>query len=262
MIGKDLTKKGSIMKVRHNLVAMAVVLLGISGVAKADEIIVSAAASLTNAFKDLATQYEKEHDTKVLPSFAASDVLMQQIINGAPVDVFASADQKAMDKAVDAGVIDASSRQDFVRNEVVLIVPAKDDHNITSVKDLAADPITRIAFGNPDTVPVGRYTQASLEQGGNWDMVKGKEVLGQNVRQVLDYVARGEVDAGFVFATDAAIMPDKVTVVERLESPIPVLYPIALVKRDGSHAKATSFLEYVLSDKGQSILTQYGFSAP
>jgi len=237
-------------------------LLGAGNVAQASEIVVSAAASLTNAFKDLATQYEQEYDTKVLPSFAASDVLMQQIINGAPADIFASADQKAMDKAVAAGVIDDTTRQDFVRNQVVLIVPAKDDHNITSVSDLAAGSITRVAFGNPATVPVGRYTQASLKSDGNWDMVKSKEVLGQNVRQVLDYVARGEVDAGFVFATDAAIMPDKVTVIERLPSPIPVLYPIALVKREGRHEGAASFLEYIASDKGQTILAKYGFAKP
>lgn len=250
------------MKLRRNVLAVAVVLWGAGSVVQASEIVVSAAASLTNAFKDLATQYEQEHGTKVLPSFAASDVVMQQVINGAPVDIFASADQKAMDKAVAAGVIDEASRQDFVRNEVVLIVPAKDDHNIKSVSDLAADSITRVAFGNPQTVPVGRYTQASLEKEGSWDTVKGKEVLGQNVRQVLDYVARGEVDAGFVFATDAAIMPDKVTVVERLSSPVPVLYPIALVKRDGRHEDAALFLEYIVSEKGQDILTKYGFSKP
>src|SRR5699024_3248247 len=126
----------------------------------------------------------------------------------------------AMDKAIEAGVIDPDSRQDFVRNELVLIVPAQAHHAITSLDDLAAEPITRIAFGNPNTVPAGRYTQAALEQGGYWDDVKSKQILGQNVRQVLDYVARGEVDAGFVFATDAAIMPDKVTVVQTLSSPV------------------------------------------
>lgn len=250
------------MNIRRFFLSASIVLLGAGSVAQASEIVVSAAASLTNAFKDLATQYEQDHGTKILSSFAASDMLMQQVINGAPVDIFASADQKAMDKAVAAGVIDNASRQDFARNEVVLIVPARDDHNITSVSDLAGASITRVAFGNPATVPAGRYTQASLQNDGNWDTVKSKEVLGQNVRQVLDYVARGEVDAGFVFATDAAIMPDKVTVVERLSSPVPVLYPIALVKRDGRHDGAAAFLDYIVSKKGQAILAKYGFARP
>lgn len=122
----------------------------------AGEVVVSAASSLTNAFKEMASHYEKDHaDTKVVPSFAASDVLLQQIIHGAPADIFASADQKAMDKAAEAGVIDSGSRTNFVRNEIVLIVPADDKHGITSLADLSNSAITRVAFGNPATVPVG-----------------------------------------------------------------------------------------------------------
>lgn len=231
--------------------------------ATAGDIVVSAAASLTNAFKELGAQYEAAHqNVKVLSNFAASDVLMQQIVNGAPTDIFASADQKAMDKAEAAGVIDPATRTDFVRNEVVLIVPLDDSNSIASVTDLQADGVTRISFGNPATVPVGRYTQASLEKIGHWDMVKSKQILGQNVRQVLDYVARGEVDAGFVFATDAAIMPDKVKVVQRLESTIPVLYPVALVQRDGRNPQAADFLNYIVSPQGQEVLAKYGFAQP
>src|SRR5690606_8563536 len=111
------------MKLR-NLVA-ACALLGVMSPAMAADIMVSAAASLTNAFKDLATQFEAAHPgTKVLTTFGASDIVLQQIIRGAPSDVFAPADQKAMDKAVAAKVVDPSTRRDFVRNEVVLIVPA------------------------------------------------------------------------------------------------------------------------------------------
>ncbi len=251
------------MKLRRIVATAVIATVGWHVPALADDIVVSAAASLTNAFKELASNYEKNHaDTKVLPSFAASDVLLQQIIHGAPSDIFASADQKAMDKAMEAGVIHADSRMDFVRNEVVLIVPADDKRAIKSVADLKNMAITRVAFGNPATVPVGRYTQASLEKMGDWDVVKSKEVTGQNVRQVLDYVARGEVDAGFVFATDAAIMPQKVKVVQRLESTTPVLYPIALVKRDGSNPQAKDFLNYVLSAQGQAVLAKYGFAKP
>ncbi|MBP6019632.1 MAG: molybdate ABC transporter substrate-binding protein [Burkholderiaceae bacterium] len=251
------------MKLRRIIATAVIATAGWHMPAMAGDVVVSAAASLTNAFKELASNYEKDHaDTKILTSFAASDVLLQQIIHGAPADIFASADQKAMDKAVEAGVVESDSRTDFVRNEVVMIVPVDDKHGIKSVADLKNNAVTRVAFGNPATVPVGRYTQASLEKMGDWEVVKSKEVTGQNVRQVLDYVARGEVDAGFVFATDAAIMTDKVKVVQRLESATPVLYPIALVNRDGRNPQAKDFLSYVLSAQGQAVLAKYGFARP
>src|SRR3546814_2638956 len=158
------------------------------------------------------TRRSSDLDTKVLMSFASSDAVAAQVIHGAPMDIFASADQQAMDKALAAGSIDTATRRDFARNEVVLIVPADSKLGIHSVADLKSASVKRVAFGNPATVPVGRYTKAALEYTGNWDTVKKNEVLGQNVRQVLDYVVRGEVDAGFVLATDAAIMPGTVKV--------------------------------------------------
>lgn len=241
----------------------ACALVGVMSPAVAGELLVSAAASLTNAFKDLATQFEATHPgTTVLTTFGASDVVLQQIIHGAPTDVFASADQKAMDKAVAAQVVDPATRTDFVRNEVVLIVPTDNPGKIQSIKDLHDAAVKRVAFGNPASVPVGRYTQAALETSGDWDAVREREVLGQNVRQVLSYVERGEVDAGFVFATDAATMRDKVKVVQTLQTPTPVVYPIALVKREGRSASAQAFLEYVLSEQGQAVLAKYGFSKP
>jgi molybdate transport system substrate-binding protein len=252
------------MKAKKLLLAAAVVAMGTwQTQAWAQDLVVAAASSLTNAFTEIGQQFEKDNaDVKVLNTFSASGKLAQQVVEGAPIDVFASADQKAMDRAQDGGAIDAATRKDFVRNQVVMIVPTKDPLGLKSVKDLSSDKVTRVAFGNPASVPVGRYTQASLEKSGDWDAVKKHEVLGQNVRQVLDYVARGEVDAGFVFATDAAIKPDEVRVVEKLESPVPVLYPIALVKRDGRSPLAQKYLDFVHSDAGQAILAKYGFDKP
>lgn len=223
----------------------------------------SAAASLTNAFKDLATQYQQAHpDTRILTTFGASDVVLRQIIEGAPADLFASADQKAMDKAVAAGAVDAATRADFVRNQLVLVVPADNPRNIQSLADLGEVDVQRIALGNPDSVPVGRYTQAALELAGAWETVQARQILGQNVRQVLSYVERGEVDAGFVFATDAALMKDQVQVVQVLDTPSPVVYPLALVQREGRAPEAAGFRDYVLSPEGQAVLARYGFSAP
>ncbi|MCC2597387.1 molybdate ABC transporter substrate-binding protein [Pusillimonas sp. MFBS29] len=251
------------MKLKKLIAAAVLAAVGWHAQVSAADMLVGAAASLTNAFTELATQFQQKHpDTKVLMSFASSDAVAKQVIEGAPMDIYASADQKAMDKAVAAGSIETATRHNFVRNEVVLIVPVNDPNNIKSLADLKSDGVTRIALGNPASVPVGRYTKGLLEQSGDWDTVKKSEVLGQNVRQVLDYVARGEVDAGFVYATDAAIMHDKVKVVQKLSSPTPVLYPIALVKRDGRHPDAKAFLDYIDSDEGQAVLAKYGFSKP
>ena len=233
------------------------------GNACAGDLVVSAAASLTNAFKEVAQGYEKEHaGTKVILNFGASDVLLQQIVKGAPADVFASADQKAMDKAVEEKAVKPASRVDFAANQVVLIVPADSKANITSLKDLTRDDVKRVAYGNPASVPVGRYTQGALEAAGLWSAVQAKSVLAQNVRQSLDYVARGEVDAGFVFATDAAVMADKVKIAVRVPSQTPVTYPIAVTTREAAAKEAESFVAYVLSPAGQAILSRYGFQKP
>ncbi len=251
------------MKFKRFVMAALFVALGPNATASAQDMLVSAASSLTNGFAELAVQFQQAHPgTKVLLSFAGSDTLMQHIVNGMPSDVFASADQNAMDRAVEAKAVDPATRKDFVGNEVVLIVPANKPGNIKSLGDLRLPGVERVALGNPAIVPVGRYTKAALEQAGAWDDVKKREVLGQNVRQVLDYVARGEVDAGFVFATDAAIMPDKVKVVQKLSTPMPVRYPIALVQRENRHPLAAEFVAFVLSDQGQSILARHGFSRP
>ena len=231
--------------------------------AHAGDVLVSAAASLTNAFTAVGKQFQKEHPgTKVLFSFGASDVVLHQIVNGAPADVFASADEKAMNKADKAKVIDPASRVDFAQNQVVMIVPIDSTLGLKSLADLKRADVKRITLGNPASVPVGRYTKASLEHAGAWKVVQPKEVLANNVRQALDYVARGEVEAGFVYSTDAAIMPDKVKVVTAVESPVPIRYPLALVARKGRSPEAAAFVKYVFSPAGQKILAKYGFRQP
>lgn len=249
---------------KHPILAVSLALAAVWGPsAHAGDLVVSAAASLTNAFKDVAQAYEKEHaGTKVILNFGASDVLLQQIVKGAPADVFASADQKAMDKAVEEKAVKPESRVDFAANQIVLIVPTDSKANITALKDLTRDDVKRIAYGNPASVPVGRYTQGALQAAGLWDAVQAKSVLAQNVRQSLDYVSRGEVDAGFVFATDAAVMPDKVKVAVRVPSQTPVTYPIAVTARDTAAKEAKSFVAYVMSPAGQEILSRYGFHKP
>lgn len=229
--------------------------------AHADELVVSAAASLTNAFRQMATAFEKTHPgTKVVLNFGASDVLLRQIVNGAPADVFASADEKAMDKAVEAKAVVADTRRDFATNSLVMIVPADSKLPVRSMREtLALSQVRHVALGNPASVPAGRYAQAALEREGAWDIVSAKAVLAGNVRESLDYVARGEAEAGFVFGTDAAMMPQTVKVAATVPTQTPVTYPIALVQGTQHAGDAQAFTHFVLSKDGQAILARYGF---
>ncbi|MBB3226526.1 molybdate transport system substrate-binding protein [Luteibacter sp. Sphag1AF] len=241
----------------------AVVLATAAVTASAGDLVVSAASSLTDAFQAVGKAYEAKHpDTHVVLNFAASDILLRQISQGAPADVFASADQTAMDKAVSAKAVDPATRRDFATNALVLIVPAAGKLSITGPADLIHADVHRVAYGDPGSVPVGRYTQAALEASGLWKGVSAKGVLAQNVRQSLDYVARGEVDAGFVFATDASVMKDKVRVVAVVPTPRPISYPLAVVAGSKQQADARAFGDFVLSAQGQSILRTFGFRAP
>ena len=233
------------------------------GSVNAQQLMVSAAASLTNAFKELAPLFEAKHPgSKVLLNFAASDALVQQVAKGAPVDVLACADQESMDKAETQKLLTAGSRQNFAANSLVLIVPTDSDLTIRSVADLAQASVTRIAMGNPASVPAGRYTQQALEQGKLWSAVQPKAIYALSVRQSLDYVARGEVDAGFVYNTDAAIQKNKVRVVSTVPSTVAITYPAAVIASSKNAALAQQFIDFTLSSAGQAVLGQYGFMKP
>jgi molybdate transport system substrate-binding protein len=246
------------------LAAMLAALLGLasSGPCAAAELVVSAAASLTNAFREIGADFERTRPgDKVVFNFAASDVLLAQIARGAPADVFASADREAMDKALAQQLVLPATRFDFAHNRLVLIVPAGKPAP-ASLAQLAGASFARIALGNPATVPVGRYAKAALEQAGLDAALAPRFIATQNVRQSLDYVARGECDAGFVYSTDAALMPDKVRVAFDVPTPTPIVYPIAVVRASAAPALAGAFLGYLRGPAGQAILVRYGFNGP
>ncbi|RYF83301.1 MAG: molybdate ABC transporter substrate-binding protein [Comamonadaceae bacterium] len=229
----------------------------------AQEIVVSAAASLTNAFVSVGKAFEQAHPgRKVTFNFAASGALLAQIQQGAPVDVFASADQSTMDKAVAAQLIAAGSRADFVRNELVLIVPAQRAQTPTRLQDLQGDAYKRIAAGTAASVPVGRYTLNVIEQAGLATALQPKWIYGESVRQVLDYVAREEVDAGFVYRTDAIHRKQETRIAFAVPTQTPVSYPIAQVAASKQAATAQAFIAFVRGAEGQKILQGFGFSPP
>jgi molybdate transport system substrate-binding protein len=231
--------------------------------ASAQQLTVSAAASLTDAFKELAPKFEAaKPGAQLRLNFAASGALLQQIAQGAPVDVFASADQETMDRALAQKLIEPDTRKNFASNSLVLIEPAKDGPNLKTLQDLAGAPVKRIAIGKVETVPVGRYTQQALESAQLWQPLQPKFVQADSVRQVLDYVSRGEAEAGFVYRTDAAIMGDKVHIVLTATGHTPVTYPVAVVSESKEKALAKDFVAFLGSDAAQQVLAKYGFGKP
>lgn len=243
------------------VVALAAALLVLP--AAAADLMVSAASSLTNAFTDLGRAYEaKNPGTRVLFNFGASGSLLQQISRGAPVDVFASADMETMDRAQKQNFVLRESREVFARNRLMLAMAQAGFDQGSPLKALAAPEIKRIALGNPDSVPVGRYARAAMEKAGVWAALQPRFVLTQNVRQSLDYLSRGEVDAAFLYATDIAIAPVKPAIVVEIPVDKPILYPIAAVKGYGNERAAQAFIAFVRSPIGSSILERYGFLKP
>ena len=231
--------------------------------APAADLTVSAAASLTNAFRELGPLFAAQNaGTTVVFNFASSDALLAQIAKGAPVDVFASADQETMDRADAQTLLAAGTRRNFAANTLVMIVPADSTLKLKSPGDLQRPEVKRIAIGNPASVPAGRYTKGSLETAKLWAAVETKLILAQNVRQALDYVARGEVEAGFVYATDAALMKDKVKVVAAVPTDTPITYPIASVAASRNPDAARKFVGFVLTPAAQTVLARHGFGKP
>jgi molybdate transport system substrate-binding protein len=231
--------------------------------AHAADLTVSAAASLTNAFRDLSPIFEARNPgTKLLFNFAASDALLQQIAKGAPVDVFASADQETMDKAEAQKLLAAGARRNFVRNTLVMISPSDGALSLKSLGDLRQVAVKRVALGNPSSVPAGRYAKSVLEAKGLWSAVEPKAIYAQSVRQALDYVARGEVEAGFVYATDAAVQKDKVKVAFSIPTEMPIAYSIAAVAGGSNPDAARKFIDFVATSPAQAVLAKYGFQKP
>ena len=226
-----------------------------------ERILVSAAISLKNAFEEIGRLLEIRSGIGSDFNFGASGILQKQIEAGAPVDVFASAGASQMDDLQAKGLILKETRRDFARNALELILPAGHKLSFSSFSDLSSSKLRRLAIGNPRTVPAGRYAEQTLRTLKIMDALQSRLILAEDVRQVLDYVMRGEVDAGIVYATDVPVARGRVLDVARAseETHDPILYPIALVKDTRRKAAALQFIDTVFSADGQKILTKYGF---
>ncbi|MBG0776730.1 MAG: molybdate ABC transporter substrate-binding protein [Desulfovibrionaceae bacterium] len=231
--------------------------------AQAGELTISAAASLTDAFNDVKAAFEAANPgTTLTMNYASSGALYRQIEQGAAVDVFASANPKWMNTAVEKGFVLDGTERTFALNSLVLITPADNPAKVTGPESLKDAKVGRIAIGTPKTVPAGQYAQGSLESLGLYATLESKYVFAENVRAVLDYVRRGEVDAGFVYNTDAIKGGKEVKIVAEMPLKKPVSYPIAVLKTSGDKKMAQAFLDFLASGKGAALLEARGFKKP
>jgi len=251
----------------HRLSAFAAALLLTLGAparaadAKHPELLVFAAASLTNVLGDLSTSWTSTSGVQIKLSFAASSVLARQIEAGGRADLFISADQEWMDYLAQRGLIDKRSRRNLVGNQLVLIAPAdsKIDLKIAPGFDLlGALKGGRLATGDPDTVPVGRYARSSFVSLGVWDDLADRLVRADNVRSAMMFVSRGEVPLGIVYITDA-LVDKNVRIVDTFPdgTHAPITYPGAAMK--SARPEATAFLTYLGGSEALATWKKYGF---
>jgi molybdate transport system substrate-binding protein len=232
--------------------------------ASADTIRVGVAVSLKEAMTDIVAAYEKRTGDKVELSFGSSGQIMAQIKGGAAIDAFISAADKQVDELARQGLVDPATRRVIAGNTLVLIVPRDSTTAVDTFESLATAAIKRVAIGEPKTVPAGEYAAQVLKKLKLSDALKDKLVYGANVRQVLDYVARGEVTAGIVYATDAKQAAEKVKVVATApkDSHEPIAYPAVLVEKSRNTAAAGRFLDLLGSEEARLLLERRGFTRP
>ncbi len=222
----------------------------------------SAAASLKDAMENIETIYEQQNPHISLTlNLASSGSLRQQIEQGAPVDIFISAAPGYLNSLEEKGLIITETRRDLLQNTMVLIVPQNNPASLNSFQDLSQGNYQQISLGEPESVPAGKYAKEILTNLGIFDKIKAKIVYAKDVRQVLSYVATGNVDAGIVYRTDANIS-DAVTIVETAaeKTHSPIVYPIAAIQGTKNPEAGQKLINFMFGSEAKAIFEKYGFS--
>ena len=233
--------------------------------AHAQEVTLSVAISMKEVVEELGRRFMAARPGVTLRyNLGSSGELQKQIEAGAPIDLFISAAPRQMDELEKKGLVLAATRRVFARNVLTVVKPADSRIDLTKPSDLLDPRVTKIVIGSPKTVPVGQYAEESLRALGLWERLQAKLVFAENVRQALDYVARGEVDAGFVYTTDAATRAKQVKEAFRPAEDTyrPILYPVAVVAGAKHPAIAEAYVDLLLSRDGQAVLARFGFLPP
>jgi len=225
------------------------------------EITVSAAASLGDALGDIKSRFEKKYpDLKLLINLGGSGALQQQIIQGAPTDIFISAAKDQFSALSKAGLLENQQQVDLLSNQLVLITNKSNGIPIDKFSDLTKNSIKKMAIGTPESVPAGMYAKQTLQHLGIWGHVQQKTIETKDVRQVLTYVETNNVDAGIVYMTDAKVS-DKVRVaaIANNQDHDPIIYPAGIIKASHHKHEATLFYDYLRSSFAKGIFEKYGF---
>ena len=226
----------------------------------ADEILVSAAASLTDVLKEISSRYQSKSKHTVKFNLGPSSGLARQIEERAPADLFFSADLPQMDNLDKNGRLEPGTRKNLLSNQLVIIVPADSNLALSSPKDLLKADIKRIALAEPTAVPVGLYSSKYLAHEGLWEKLKPKIVPVQDVRATLASVEYGNVEAGFVYKTDAAVSKNVKIVYEvPIDKGPKITYPAAIVKESKKKEAARDFMNFVMSPAAKDAFRKYGF---
>lgn len=242
---------------------LAALLAAFCTVAGAQTFTVFAAASLKNALDEVNTEHARTSSARPATSYAASSALARQIENGAPAQVFISADLDWMDYVGKQGALQPGTRRNLLGNRLVLIAPAGSSAKATIAPGFPLrqllGPTGRLALGDPQHVPAGKYAKAALEKLGVWDSVAGQVAAAESVRAALAFVARGEAPLGIVYATDAQAEP-KVRIVATFADGLhpPVVYPVALIR--GAGMPAAAYLQHLSSPQARAIFEKHGFT--
>lgn len=254
---KRQTRKAASMKTKSLLFFVS---LFLSARLFSAELTVHAAASLTDAMKEIATTYEKESGDKLQFNFGASNLLARQIEEGAPADLFLSADEAKMDALERKGLLLAQTRRSLLSNLLVIVV-ADDAKSVPgSASDLMKVEYKKIALAEPQSVPAGIYAREYLQKLGLWEKVKEKVVPTENVRGALAAVESGNVEAGFVYKTDSLISKKVKIAVEISAAEGPkISYPIAIIKASKEPDRAKKFEEYLTGSEAETVFKKFGF---
>jgi len=240
---------------------LVLLVLSFGASAAADEVRISAAASLTDAVKEIVAAYQQENpQTKLLANFASSGALAKQIAAGAPTDIYISANPKWLDQLQQQNLIDEPSKQVLVRNSLVFAGISTSARSLADLPDLQ-----RVAICSPKTSPAGRYAEQALQAAGVYRdlQTQQKLILAKDVRQALLYAERGEVDGAFVYRTDALLAKQaRVLFVVPQQLYPQVVYPAALTIAGERKDSAKAFYSYLFTDSAALIFTKYGFVIP
>lgn len=222
------------------------------------EILVSAAASLTDAMESIASKYEGEKGVKVNLNLASSGTLQKQIENGAPADIFISASKAKMDGLLDGEYIIKETNENLLENSIVVIMNKDYSDKFASFEDILSSD-EKISIGAPDSVPAGKYAKEALENMGVFEDIQDRLVFGKNVKQVAKYIETGEIVAGIVYLSDTIVL-ENVDILQEIDSSMhsKIVYPLGIIK-ERQNDVTNDFVDYLKSDECIKIFEEYGF---